>query len=172
MTQAFNCLSLCRPPGGACWGTWGLGHAGDDIAVQELHPDRDLCRCGAALHDGAVLRQVHQASHSGAQGQVDSAPPPLWGQDIFNDRNWKRPPHHFTPDAPESPPHRLYFPPANFFTLSHSWGHLHGNDITHNPSCQRFSHILIWYIWRGFFCLFFNSLFAVGLRGKDREGNW
>lgn len=75
MTQAFNCLSLCRPPGGTCWGTWGLGHAGDDIAVQELHPDRDLCRCGAALHDGAVLRQVHQASHSGAQGQVDSAPP-------------------------------------------------------------------------------------------------
>lgn len=99
--------------------------------------------------------------------------PPLWGQDIFNDRNWKRPPRHFTPDAPESPPHRLYFPPASFFTLSHSWGHLHGNDITHNPSCQRFSHILIWYKWRVFFVCFLTlSLFAVGLRGKDREGNW
>lgn len=61
-----------NPSGGSCWRFCRIGHAGDDLTIQELHPDRDRGRRGAAFPDGAVLWQIHQTCHSGAEGQVDN----------------------------------------------------------------------------------------------------
>lgn len=154
MTQAFNCLSLCRPPGGACWGTWGLGHAGDDIAVQELHPDRDLCRCGAALHDGAVLRQVHQASHSGAQGQVDSAPPS--GVRTYLTTATEKDLLAISPLMLLKVRRIVFTFLLQAFSPSLTAGGIYmGMTLpTILAVIQRFSHILIWYIWRVFLFVF------------------
>lgn len=69
-------LTASRPhflSGGSCWWFLRPGHAGDDITIQELHPDCDWCRRGAALPDGPALWKVHQTCHSGAEGQVDPA---------------------------------------------------------------------------------------------------
>lgn len=67
---------LCCPhflSGGSRCGFLGSRHAGDDVTVQELHPDGERRRGGAALPHGAPLRQIHQTRHSGAEGQVDPA---------------------------------------------------------------------------------------------------
>ncbi|CAG01086.1 unnamed protein product [Tetraodon nigroviridis] len=57
-------------PGGSCGGVLGPRRAGDDLALQELHPDRDWRGRGLALPDGTPLWQSHQACHTGAEEQV------------------------------------------------------------------------------------------------------
>lgn len=77
-------LTASRPhflSGGSCWGFLRPGHAGDDITTQELHPDCDWCRRGAALPGRPALWKVHQTCHSGAEGQVDPAHS-VWHSDI------------------------------------------------------------------------------------------
>lgn len=64
--------------GGAGGGFLGPGDAGADVPVQELHPDDDGRRRGAALPDGPAVREIHQTRHPGAEGQVDPAHGGLW----------------------------------------------------------------------------------------------
>lgn len=116
-------LTASRPhflSGGSCWGFLRPGHAGDDITTQELHPDCDWCRRGAALPDGPALWKVHQTCHSGAEGQVDPAHSGVRTHpQEKNDHDWIEPPPSFTPSlyGPESSTRLLPFATSVLLTL-------------------------------------------------------
>ena len=121
--------------GGSCWWFLRPGHAGDDITIQELHPDCDWCRRGAALPDGFALRKVHQTCHSGAEGQVDPAHSGVRTHPQEKTTTTEQNLHlHLLPlfTALRAPPASSHSPlqfSSPFF--SHYW-----NDITHNPTAE------------------------------------
>lgn len=60
-----------RPAGGAGGGLLGPGRAGDDVALQELHPADDRAERVRALPGGAAVRSHHQASDERTEGPVE-----------------------------------------------------------------------------------------------------
>lgn len=66
-----------RPAGGAGRGLLGPGRAGDDVALQELHPADDGAECVRPLPGGAAVRPHHQAGDERTKGPVEDDLIPL-----------------------------------------------------------------------------------------------
>lgn len=60
-----------RPAGGTGRGLLGPGRAGDDVALQELHPADDGTECVRPLPGGAAVRPHHQAGDERTEGPVE-----------------------------------------------------------------------------------------------------
>lgn len=66
-----------RPAGGTGRGLLGPGRAGDDVALQELHPANDGAECVCSLPGGAAVRPHHQAGDERTEGPVEDDSIPL-----------------------------------------------------------------------------------------------